>query len=148
MHKTKKVLSLIFITHNQTAKVLQPREQPLDFPSSPVAPQWSAVLCDGFLPVPLVRRDHFNTCLSQGLIKRVRVIRLVTNQSSGLLTDKALSESAFDKGDFMRRSRACVDGERKTRAVCHCHELRTLAPLGLSHVEAPFLAVTNVPSIK
>jgi hypothetical protein len=41
-----------------------------------------------------------------------------------------------------------VDGERKTRAVCHCHELRALAPLGLSHVEAPFLAATNVPSIK
>jgi hypothetical protein len=32
----------------------------------------------------------------------------------------------------MRRSRRRVDGDRKTSRVCHCHELRTLAPLGLS----------------
>jgi hypothetical protein len=38
-----------------------------------------------------------------------------------------------------------VDGDRKTSAVCHCHELRTLAPLGLSHFCAPFLATTNMP---
>jgi hypothetical protein len=48
----------------------------------------------------------------------------------------------------MRRSRCCVDGDRKTSAVCHCHELRTLAPLGFSDLEAPFLATINVPSIK
>jgi hypothetical protein len=41
-----------------------------------------------------------------------------------------------------------VYGDRKTIAVCHRHELRTLAPLGLSHSEPPFLATTNVPSIK
>jgi len=48
----------------------------------------------------------------------------------------------------MRRSRRCVNGERKTSAVCNCHELRTFAPLGLSHSEPPFLATTNIPSIK
>jgi hypothetical protein len=48
----------------------------------------------------------------------------------------------------MRRSRLCVDGDRKTSAVCHCHELRTFAPLGLSHFEPPFLATMNVPSMK
>jgi hypothetical protein len=41
-----------------------------------------------------------------------------------------------------------VDGDRNTSAVCHCHELRTLAPLGFSHGAAPFLAPTKVPSIK
>jgi hypothetical protein len=48
----------------------------------------------------------------------------------------------------MRASKPRVDGDRKTRAVCHCHELRTFAPLGLSHTSAPFFATTNVPSIK
>src|SRR5215510_16446513 len=48
----------------------------------------------------------------------------------------------------MRRSRRCVNGERKTSAVCNCHELRTFAPLGLSHSEPPFLATTNIPSMK
>ncbi|MDQ3063765.1 MAG: hypothetical protein M3R14_13035, partial [Acidobacteriota bacterium] len=50
--------------------------------------------------------------------------------------------------DFMRRSRFRKDGERKTKAVCHCHEFRTLAPLGLSNFKAPFLAETNVPSME
>jgi hypothetical protein len=48
----------------------------------------------------------------------------------------------------MRRSRRRVNGDRKTKAVCHRHELRTFAPLGLSHPAAPFLATTNVPSMK
>jgi hypothetical protein len=48
----------------------------------------------------------------------------------------------------MRRSRRRVDGERKTRAVCHRHELRTFAPLGLSHPESPFLATMKVASMK
>jgi hypothetical protein len=48
----------------------------------------------------------------------------------------------------MRASRRRVDGERKTSAVCHRHELSTLAPLGLSHSESPFFATINVASIK
>jgi hypothetical protein len=54
----------------------------------------------------------------------------------------------LDQLDFMRTSRLCVDGERKTSAVCHCQELRTFAPLGLSHRTPPFFATTNVPSMK
>jgi hypothetical protein len=48
----------------------------------------------------------------------------------------------------MRASTGHVHRDRKTKAVCHCHELRTFAPLGLSHVEAPFFARINVPSMK
>ena len=48
----------------------------------------------------------------------------------------------------MRRAARNVYGEWKTRAVCHHHELRTLAPLGLSDAAAPFFATTKVPSMK
>ena len=48
----------------------------------------------------------------------------------------------------MRRSTSNGYGDRKTSAICHCHELCTLAPLGFSHPCAPFLAMTKVPSIK
>jgi hypothetical protein len=41
-----------------------------------------------------------------------------------------------------------VYGDRKTMAVCHSHDLRTFAPLGLSHAEPPFFATTKVPSMK
>src|ERR687888_788636 len=48
----------------------------------------------------------------------------------------------------MWRSTSNGYGDRKTSAVCHCHDLRTFAPLGLSHPLSPFFAITNVPSIK
>ncbi len=57
-------------------------------------------------------------------------------------------ERSFDKGDFMWASRSRVHGDRKTMSVCNNHELRTLAPLDLSHFGAPFFATTKVPSIK
>jgi hypothetical protein len=39
-------------------------------------------------------------------------------------------------------------GDRKTSAVCDCHDLGTLAPLGFPDAEPPFLAGTKVPSTK
>jgi hypothetical protein len=48
----------------------------------------------------------------------------------------------------MRRSRGNVDGERKTSAVCHCHDFAPFTTFGAAHIESPFLAATNVPSIK
>ena len=48
----------------------------------------------------------------------------------------------------MRRSTSNGYCDWKTSAICHCHELRTLAPLGFSHPADPFLAMTKVPSMK
>ncbi len=48
-----------------------------------------------------------------------------------------LAGSEADKGDLVRRSTRRVHGDRNTRAVCNCHELRTPAPLGLSNFLAP-----------
>ena len=48
----------------------------------------------------------------------------------------------------MRRSRRYVNGDRKARAVCNCHDFAAFAPLGLAHGLPPFFADTNVPSMK
>jgi hypothetical protein len=129
-------------------KLLQPGKQPLDLPATFVAAQSSAVLRCSFLPIRLVRRNHLDTLFAQLFIERVGVISFVSNQPLREFRGKALNESFSDKGDFMRRSRLCVDREWKTSRVCHCHELRAFAPLGLSHFCAPFLATMNVPSMK
>jgi hypothetical protein len=129
-------------------ELLQPREQPLDLPAPFVAAQWSAVLRCNFLPVRFVRRNHLNALLSQLGVQWVGVVSFISNQPCRSLDNKTLKESFSDKGDFMRRSRCRVDGEWKTRSVCHCHDLRAFAPLGLSHFCAPFLATMNVPSMK
>ena len=148
MDEAKVVRIMIFIAHQNPPVVLQPRKQPLYFPPPFIPPEFTPVLCRCFYPVSFMRRDHLDTYFCQFLVQRVRVIRLVANQPFGLVIDKALDESFSDKGDLMRRSRRRVDGDRKTSAVCHCQQLRTLAPLGLSHFEPPFLATMNVPSMK
>src|SRR5215475_8398819 len=129
---------MVLISNNQTTEVLQPGEQPFHFVTSAVSPQRTSVLCSGLFPVASMGRDHFNPGRRQLSVQRVTVIRLVSDQSFRELIDESFEESVCDKGDFMRRSRRCVYGERKTIAVCHCHELRTFAPLGLSHSEPPF----------
>lgn len=148
MDEAKVVVIVIFIAHQNPAEVLQPRKQPLNFPSPFISAQFAPVLRLRFHAIRFMRRDQLDTYFCQLLIQWVTVIRFVANQSFGLIIDKALDKSFSHKGDLMRRSRLRVDGDRKTRAVCHCHELRTLAPLGLSHFEPPFLATMNVPSMK
>lgn len=139
---------MALVTHHQSAKVLQPAKQPFDFPASAVTPQGSSILRRGFRSVLSVRSDHLDPLLGQSFIQRVAVIGFIPDQPFRPCGGKGRSESLLDKGDFMRRSRCRVDGDRKTRAVGHRHELRTLAPLGLSHPEPPFFAITKVPSRK
>jgi hypothetical protein len=148
MNEAKKVLYLIVVAHNQSSVVLQPGKQPLYFPTSLIAPQSSPILCGGFSSIASVWSYHLDSLLCQLFIQWVTIIRLISYQMLRPLIGKTLSKTLSDKGDFMRASRGRVHGDRKTRAVCHRHELRTFAPLGLSHCESPFFATTNVPSMK
>jgi len=148
MDKTKKVLSVIFITDNKTTKIMHPGKQAFDTPSFSIATQRSAVLGIGFDSVISMRRNYFDTILLKFAIKRIRVIRSITDESLGSRLKETMLESLSNKGDFMRRSRRNVYGERKTRAICHCHELSPLAPLGFSDTGAPFFATTKVASMK
>ena len=148
MDKAKKVFSVIFITNNKTTEIMQPSKQTFDTPSFNITTQRSAVLGFWFDSILFMRRDYFNTILLKFAIERIRVIRSITDESLGSSLKEATLESLSNKGDFMWRSRCNVYGERKTRAVCHCHELRPLAPLGFSDTGAPFFATTKVASIK
>src|SRR6266508_4947698 len=139
---------MIFIPNNQATEVLQPGEQSLHFVTPALSPQRAAVLCRRLFSIVSVGRDHLYSGRRQFFVQWIAVIRFVADQPLRKLVDEAFEESVCDKGDFMRRSSRCVYGERKTSAVCHRHELRTFTPLGLSHSEPPFLATTNIPSIK
>jgi hypothetical protein len=139
---------VIIKARRHAAEVLKPCVQPLDLPAALVAPQLPPVLCPRLPPVRAVRRDQLNPALRKFGVERVGVVSLISDQSCGLPGGKTLKESFADKGDFMRASRRRVDGEWKTSIVCHHHEFRALTPLSLTDCAPPFLAVTNVPSIK
>jgi hypothetical protein len=124
VHEAEIILVMEVEAHCDATEVLQPCEQPLDLPPSLVVPERSAVLRRRLLPVRPVRRDQLDALLFEFCIERVGVVSLIPDQPRGPLSGKNFGESAFDKGDFMRRSRRRVDGERKTST-----NLKPLSPL-------------------
>jgi hypothetical protein len=139
---------MVFITNQNPPEVLQPTVQAFDFPTTLEATKRSAILRRGFHANTFVRRDHFNASNSKTFIERIAIIGPVSNEPLRKLPNQTGLQGRFHQRHFMRRSAPHVDGDWKTSAVCHCHDLRTFAPLGLSHPEPPFLATTKVPSMK
>lgn len=99
-----------FVARNQSAKPLQPSEQPLHDPAALVAAQGSAVLC--LAAVLSVRRDHLDAVfLVEVPVQRVGVIRLVANQPRRQFVEEARQERFVDEFGLMRRGRVDRDGQ-------------------------------------
>lgn len=139
---------MTFMPNQDTPIVLQPSKESLNLPPTLVSSQWTPILGSRLLAVSPVRCNHLDTSSMQTVIEGITIVGPIANQPFRQFRYKQGVQRCFDQRDFMRRSTANGYGERKTSAVCHCHDLRTFAPLGLSHPCAPFLAMTNVPSIK
>jgi hypothetical protein len=135
-------------TSEDTFELVEPSKGALYFPSSFITAKCSTILSGCFFTISFMRCDQINTLLCQPLIERITIVGTIPNKSSGSSQGEGFIEGSLDKGDFMWASRSRVHGEWKTMSVSHNHELRTLAPLGLSHFGSPFFATTKVPSIK
>src|SRR6185312_1073316 len=97
----------------------------------------------GTHPSPTMGCDHLDAQLGQRRIQWISIISAIADEASWQGVYEAGVEGGRDEGNLVRRSRGGTDGERKTKTVCHRpsgHELRTFAPLGLSHAFAPFFA--------
>src|SRR5215203_447474 len=148
MNKAEKIIQMIFIANHDSPVIVHPGKQSFDFPAPLVTPEFSAVLRFCLLPVSFMRRNQLNSKFRQLFVERVGIIRFIADQFLRLLRYQSVLNCGGDESDFMRRSTRCVNGERKTSAICHCHSRSTFAPLGLSDSAPPFLADTKVPSIK
>src|SRR5215213_561859 len=157
MNHCFKVLNLALVADNQAPKVLQPRVSPLDDPSALVSSQLSPVLMRRHSIVPPSRDDRFDLPLDQQRSRRITVIAAICDQPLRLMWATPLTsapfhldavERAFEEFDLCRGSRLHAYSERSTLAICQYHKLCPLAAFGLAHTEAPFFAVTNMPSTK
>jgi hypothetical protein len=148
MNESEKMFDQSVPAHEDALVFVKPGEQALDFPAALVAPEDTVVLGLWLAAIGAMGGDQRNALRCKALIERITVVGTIPDKSLGSSHRESLSEGSFDKGDLMWRSRSRVHGEWKTRSVCNNHELRTLAPLGLSHCAAPFFATTKVPSIK
>lgn len=130
---------MTFIARDQSAKVLQPGEEAFDLPAAAVAAELSAILC--LAPAVAVGRDQFDVTLRrQTGVQAIRIVGLVTNQSDRRFAEELGVEGLLDKRDFAGACTCDSNGERKTTAVCDCHDLGPLAFAGGADAEAPFFA--------
>lgn len=138
---------MVFVANDQTAEVVQPSEEPLDFPSSPITAKWATVLSRA--TITAIWRNQFDAALLQKpRIELVAVIRLVTDEPSRKIFNPGGVQRLVDEGYLVGRSADHVGGERKTMAVCDRHDLAALSAFGLADFAPPFLAPEKEPSMK
>ena len=109
-----------FIACGDASEVVKPGEDPFDLPSSPVAPELSAVLCLRSLPPAAMRTDQFDVLPAQTASQRIAVVSAVGDEAfETRKRDHPLRffDRDFGERDFGRGSRRNVDSERKTLAV-------------------------------
>ena len=140
---------MIFITDNNTTKIMKPCKESLYFPAARVSSQNSPILSGCLLPIRLMRSYKFYIIrFFQLLIKFITIIGFITNKKLWLLIYKKTIKCLFHQSYFMRRSACDANGDRKTRAVCDCHDLAAFSSLCFPNSEPPFLAPAKVPSMK
>src|SRR6478735_7127327 len=142
------IVSVILISHNQAAEVVHPSEQSFHFPAALEPAQRTSVLGNPIGPAAAtVRSNHFGAELLQNLsVQPVTVVRLVSNEPLRQISYEPLLQRFSHQFYFSRASTLCAYGDRKTIAVCNCHDLGALAAFSLSHAEPPFLAGAKLPS--
>jgi len=128
--------------------VVEPRKESFDLPSPFVTAHWPSILGGRPLSIRAMRRDHFDSTFPELFVEPVAVVGHVPDYSLRKRSNETTVEQLLDKRHFMRRSTLDAYGDRKTSAVCDCHDLRTLAPLGFPNTRAPFFAEAKVPSTK
>src|SRR6266404_5830275 len=149
LNHSEEILWVVLPTNDDATIIMQPSKQTLDFPATAVAAQHAAVLGDRPAPVPAVRRDQFHTELfAYPLIQRITVVRFVADQSLRCFTEESALQRGFDERGFIRRSADHVHGDRKTVAVCDCHDFAAFAAFCRADTRAPFLAELKLASMK
>jgi hypothetical protein len=139
---------MTFPTHQQASKVLQPREEPFDLPPAFVTPEFSPVLAVRSCAITTVRGDQLDSVLlGKPIHHRVAVISLIANQSFRLVGHETVRDRSLDQLLLMRRSARNPEGDRKTMAVCDCHELAPFADERSTNAIAPFFAPMKEASI-
>jgi hypothetical protein len=140
---------VIFPAADQSAKVVEPGKEALDFPSATVATQFAAVLSALAAAIVFVRRDQPDTMfLPEALIERITIVGAVADHSFWFGSRETLLDGGFDEFRFMRRSAGDAAGDRKTMAVCDRHDFTALSSASRADSSAPFFAELKLASMK
>ncbi len=130
---------LMFPAADESAEIMEPSEEALDFPAAAIAPLFPAVLGALAAAIVLVRRDQPDMVfLPKALVEQIAVVGPVADHSFWLGSRETLRDGSFDEFCFMRRSAGHVAGDRKTMAVCDRHDFAAFAAASWADSSAPF----------
>ena len=139
---------MVFPTNDNATKIMKPREQALDLPTTPLTTQYPTVLRWGFASLGFVRSNQLHTePLANLHIQWVTVVSAVADQSFGSFRKEAALDGGSDELCFMRRSAGHVHGERKTMAVADRHDFAAFAAASRPDSRAPFFAELKLASM-
>jgi hypothetical protein len=145
---SEEIFRVIFPAHDEAAKIMQPGKQAFDLPTAAVATQGATVLGGGFAAVPAVWGDQLHSQgTAQALVQRIAVVGFITDQPRGSFGEKSLSEAGFDEDGFIWSSAGHVHGDRKTMAVCNCHDFAAFPAFCRTDSRAPFFAPLKLASM-
>jgi len=148
VEEAEEVLHLHLVAGDVTTEVLNPGEKPLHLPAAAISTQLTFILSLRLAPSTVRGNQLHSPLVPQSLVEFVSVIGLVADEPLGKLVDEALVERSFEELGFVGRSACRANGERKTRAVCSCHDLRPFAPLRFPDAGPPFFADAKYASTK
>ncbi len=143
------------MTHQQPTKGAKPGERAFDNPAVAIAPQPAMIFMSPVHAIRSVRHDQRNARARESFPFRVAVVGHVPNQRRQLAQRAAPRDArnsnrvqgGRDERDFPGAGRGDMYSQRNTLTVDHHHPLRTLSPLRLADVSAPFFAAANEPSM-
>ena len=89
MNHPEEVVGISFPTDDDTAKIVEPGEEPFNFPSPPRAPQRPAILSDDSTP-RIGRRDQFDVVgRREMLVEAIAVVGDVADQPRRQLAEES-----------------------------------------------------------
>src|SRR5689334_873029 len=110
MEKAEIVLGVVLVAHHQAPEIVQPGEEPFDFPAAAVAPQRPAILGAPLrTAIAAVRCNHLCPVRTPHLfIQRVAIVSFVANQALGEIGDETLLHGLGYQLYFSWRSTRCA----------------------------------------
>src|SRR5271154_6690700 len=149
LNHPEEILWVVLPANDDATVIMEPSKETLDFPATTVAPQHAAILCGGSGSPRVVWRDHLDTeALAHLHVEGIAVVGAIADQPLGSFGEEASFHGRFDEFCFMRRSAGHVHGERKTMAVCDCHDFAAFAAFCRADTRAPFFAELKLASMK
>lgn len=139
---------MVFPARDEATELKEPGEEPLDLPPPSVSAKCATVSCPCADTVLLVRSDELDAALLEEGIKRVAVIRLISNHPPGEPVGEPPCQNLRNERHLCGGCAREGEAAWMARTACESHDFTSFPPLRGTDQAPPFFAGTKVASTK